>query len=95
MLVGDYSGYAERLGWRFSHGPPHITDLAFYKGVILASVEVGHLLKGISMDSLKPIEFREDQHNLLALDDKLLTATASGVYYTRDLKNSRLFPWVS
>lgn len=92
MLVGDYSGYAERLGWWFPHGPPHITDLAFYKGVILASVEVGHLLKGASMDSLRPIGFREDQHNLLALDDKLLIATASGVYYTRDLENFRLAP---
>ncbi len=91
-LLGDYRGLAERLGWWFPHGPPHITDFAYYGGEVLATVEVGHLLKGPAIDSLKPTGFREDQHNILALDDKVLIATASGVYYSRDLESFKLAP---
>ncbi|HWQ16374.1 MAG TPA: hypothetical protein VNL13_00885 [Sulfolobales archaeon] len=85
-LLADYRGYASKHGWWFPHGPPHITDFAIYKGVFVASVEVGNLLKGSDLASLEPLPFSHDQHNLLALEELLLIATASGVYYTEDLE---------
>ena len=35
--------------------------------------------------SLEPLPFGHDQHNLVVIDDPLLIATSSGVYYTEDL----------
>ncbi len=85
-LLADYRDYASRLGWWFPEGPPHITDLVVYRGSFVASVEVGNLMRGSDPASLEPLSFSHDQHNLLVVDDLLLIATASGVYYTEDLE---------
>jgi hypothetical protein len=85
-LLADYRDYAKKHGWWFPHGPSHITDFAIYKGVFVASVEVGNLLRGPDLASLEPLSFSHDQHNLLAVEELLLIATASGVYYTEDLE---------
>jgi len=84
-LLGDYTGYARELGWWFPHGPPHITDLAVFRGEYVASVEVGNMLVGPDLSSMKPHRFSHDQHNLLVVGEILLVATASGVYFTEDL----------
>jgi len=84
-LLADYTGYARELGWWFPHGPPHITDLAVFRGEYVASVEVGNMLVGPDLSSMKPHRFSHDQHNLLVVGETLLVATASGVYFTEDL----------
>ncbi|ABO08889.1 hypothetical protein [Pyrobaculum calidifontis] len=84
-VAADYRGYAKELGWHFFYGEPHITDFAVYKGEVVATVEVGHLLSGPSPQELRPTGFEEDLHNLLPLGDRLLIAAAGGVYYTDDL----------
>lgn len=86
-LLAEYTEYAREYDWWFPHGSAHITDITEYNGQYIASVEVGNLLAGESLDKLKPLDFNGDQHNLLTVDDRLIIAAASGVYYTRDLKN--------
>jgi hypothetical protein len=54
---------------------------------LAAAVEVGNLMAGDSVDSLRPLDFAEDQHNLLAFGRRLLVATASGIYVSQDLRS--------
>ncbi len=86
----DFRKYAEELGWYFPHGPPHVTDLAKFGNFLVAAVEVGNLMAGESVETLKPLEFVEDQHNLLVAGGRLLVATASGIYATEDLRRFKL-----
>jgi len=86
----DLQRHAKELGWYFPHGPPHITDFLRFHGLLLATVEVGNLMVGESVETLKPTDFVEDQHNLLVFRDKLFIATASGVYVSKDLRRFKL-----
>lgn len=83
----DLRRYAAELGWHFPLGPPHVTDFARFGDVLVAAVEVGNLMAGDSVDSLRPLDFAEDQHNLLAFGRRLLVATASGIYVSHDLRS--------
>ncbi len=83
----DFRGYAAELGWHFPLGAPHVTDFARFGDVLAAAVEVGNLMAGDSVDSLRPLDFAEDQHNLLAFGRRLLVATASGIYVSQDLRS--------
>ncbi len=89
-IICDLRRYAGEYGWWFPHGDAHITDIKSFNGRYVASVEVGNLLVGKSLEGLKPIKFSEDMHNLLTYNNKLYIATASGVYYTEDLERFRL-----
>lgn len=84
-LVLDLTQEAEKMGWEFPYGPPHITDITLFKGLVVATVEEGNLLVGDSIKNLKPINFFADMHNLLSKEDNLLVATASGIFTTNDL----------
>ncbi len=83
----DFRRYAVELGWHFPLGPPHVTDFARFGDVLAAAVEVGNLMIGDSVDYLRPLDFAEDQHNLLAFGCRLLVATASGIYVSQDLRS--------
>jgi len=39
------------------------------------------------VDSMRPLDFAEDQHNLLAFGRRFLVATASGIYVSQDLRS--------
>ncbi|MEL9991699.1 MAG: hypothetical protein QXP98_06060 [Thermoproteus sp.] len=84
--IVDLSEYSERLGWRFLKGPAHITDIATFKGKLVASVEDGSLLAGDDLKSLAPTRFWGDLHALLADKDRLYISTSTGIYYTQDLE---------
>jgi hypothetical protein len=83
----DFRRYAAELGWHFPLGPPHVADFARFGDVLVAAVEVGNLMAGDSVDSLRPLDFAEDQHNLLVFGRRLLVATASGIYVSQDLRS--------
>ena len=53
-----------------------VGQCAFYKRA--ESHMEGNLMTGGSVDYLRPLDFAEDQHNLLAFGPRLLGATASG-----------------
>ncbi|MGC9051764.1 hypothetical protein [Pyrobaculum sp.] len=86
----DLRWLTEELGWYSPHGPPHMTDVASFGDALVAAVEVGHMLTRPSLEELKPLRFKHDQHNLLPAGGLLLIATAGGIYYTRDLADFRL-----
>ena len=81
----DLRRYAVELGWHFIVGLPHVTDFARFGDVLAAAVEVGNLMVGDLVDYLRPLNFAEDQHNLLAYGRRLLGATASGIYVSQVL----------
>ncbi len=81
----DFWRYAAELGWH-PPGLPHVADFSPFGDVLAAAIEVGNLMAGDSVDSLKPLDFAEDQHNLLAFGRRLLVATASGIYVSQDLR---------
>jgi hypothetical protein len=83
----DLRRYAAELGWHFPLGLPRVTDFARFGDVLAAAVEVGNLMAGYWVDSLRPLDFAEDQHNLLAFGRSLLVATASGIYVSQDLRS--------
>ncbi len=83
----DFRRYAAELGWHFPLGPPHVTDFARFGDVLAAAVEVGNFMAGDSVDSLRPLDFADDQHNLPAFGRRLLVATASGIYVSQDLRS--------
>ncbi len=83
----DFRRYAAELGWHFPLGLPHVTDFARFGDVLAAAVEVGNLMVGDSVDSLRPLDFAEDQHNLVAFGRRLLVATASGIYVSQNLRS--------
>lgn len=87
-LISDLSPMRKDHSWWSPVGEPHITDIVFFNGAWVASIEVGGIV--VSEDKvnwdlvgLKGV----DAHNLLALDDRLFVAAASGIYYTSDLEN--------
>jgi hypothetical protein len=53
----------------------------------VAAVKVGNLMAGNSVDSLRPPDFAEDQHNLLVFGRRLLVATVSGICVSQDLRS--------
>ncbi len=44
-------------------------------------------MTGDSVDSLRPLDFAVDQHNLLAFGRRLLVATALGIYVSQGLRS--------
>jgi len=84
--VAEFPEDAERLGWRFLKGPAHITDLARFKDLYVASVEEGSLLAGGDLRRLRPTRFWGDLHALLPDRERLYISTSTGIYYTSDLE---------
>ncbi len=62
-----------------------VGQYAFYKRA--ESHMEGYLMTGDSVDSLRPLDFAEYQHNLLVLGRRLLVATALGIYVSQDLRS--------
>jgi hypothetical protein len=64
-----------------------MADFARLGDIMAAAVEVGNLIVGDSSDSLRPLDFAEDQHNLLAFGNNLPVAAVLGVYVSQDLRS--------
>jgi hypothetical protein len=64
-----------------------MADFARLGDVMTAAVEVHNPMAGDSADSLKPLDFAEDQHNLLAFGNNLPVATVLGIYVSQDLRS--------
>lgn len=56
-LVLDLTREAEKMGWEFPYGPPHITDITLFKGLIVVTIEEGNLLVGDFDKELKTDKF--------------------------------------
>ncbi|BCU71581.1 hypothetical protein [Stygiolobus caldivivus] len=89
-VVLDLTKKAKEMGWSFDYTLPHINDIVYFKGSLVAVIEEGNLLKGESLEGLKPTDFKADMHNVFTNDKFMLIATADGVYYTEDLNNFTL-----
>jgi hypothetical protein len=64
-----------------------VADFARLGDVMAAAVEVHNPMVGGSADSLRPLDFAEDQHNLLAFGRNLPVATVLGIYVSQDLRS--------
>ena len=87
--LGDYSGMARERGWYFPESGyrPHFTDVAIFKGLLVAATEVGNLMAGRTLGSLKPTPLFADQHVFEMAGERLLVGTAVGIYVTVDLEH--------
>jgi hypothetical protein len=85
-IVLDLTPLGRELGWDFFGRDSHITDLSYFKDLIVATIEEGSLLVGKSLNYLRPLNFSADSHVLLSMGEYLLIGTADGVYYTEDLE---------
>lgn len=88
-VVADYSKLAEERHWYFPEPgyKPHFTDLAKFLERWVASAEVGDLMAGPALGDLTPAPLYADQHVLHVAEGRLLIGTASGIYFTEDLRN--------
>lgn len=64
-----------------------MVDFARLGDIMTAAVEVHNPMAGDSSDSLRPLDFAEDQHNLLAFSNNSPVATVLGIYMSQDLRS--------
>jgi hypothetical protein len=64
-----------------------VADFVRLGDIMTAAMEVQNPMAGDSADSLRPLDFAEDQHNLLAFGNNLPVATVLGIYVSQDLRS--------